>query len=126
LTFKRAAPLALALLSSVSTGLAAGLDISGNYGDERGCVFAKTQDYSEQDFVLLTSKDVSTAVTSCDFVQAVPHTNGNVIVTALCGHEGDGALTISLMRVEKDTEGADVYTVFDADGTPWGKVVPCQ
>lgn len=104
---------------------AATLDITGTYGDPRGCEYAVKRDYSEQEYVLLTAEEVSTAMTLCSFVQIVPYTNGNMIVTVMCGHEGDEAQTLALMRIQKDPDGADNFRIFDADGTEWGKAERC-
>ncbi len=64
------------------------LDIAGDYGNEAGCRHAKTNDYSEDDMVLLTRKNVSTYVTMCSFVQIFPAEANSQVMIVTCGHEG--------------------------------------
>lgn len=104
---------------------AAELDIPGNYGDEAGCRHAKTNDYSEEDMLLLTRRDVSTHVTLCSFAQIFPAEGDGQVVIVTCGHEGDEAITLGLMRVQKAPDGVDAYRVFDQDGSMWGEVRRC-
>jgi hypothetical protein len=104
---------------------AAELDIAGNYGNEAGCRFAATKDMSSEDLLLLTPETVSTYATLCEFVQAVPARSGALIVTALCGHEGEIEESIDMLRIQKADEGEDAYRIFGQDGTLWGQVSRC-
>lgn len=118
----------LTILAIVATSLLAAtaeLDIQGNYGDEAGCRHARTNDYSEEDLLLLTSQYVATQVTHCSFVQAFPAEDDSQVLLVTCGHEGDGEITLGLMRVQKAPDGVDAYRVFDQDGSMWGEVRRC-
>ena len=105
--------------------IAAELDIPGNYGDEAGCRFAKTNNYSEEDILLLTRQYVTTQVTQCSFVQIFPAETDSQVMIVTCGHEGEGETTLGLMRVQKASDGVDAYLVFDQDGSMWGEVRRC-
>ena len=118
-----AATLSLLLLPFGS--VAAELDISGNYGDEAGCRFARTNHYSEEDMLLLTRQYVTTQVTQCSFVQIFPAEADSQVAIVTCGHEGDEATTLGLMRVQKSPDGVDAFLVFDQDGGMWGKAGRC-
>jgi hypothetical protein len=105
--------------------LSAELDIPGNYGNEAGCRHAVTNDYSEEDMVLLTRRDVSTHVTLCSFVQIFPAEADSQVTIVTCGHEGEGETTLGMMRVQKSPDGMDAYLIFDETGTMWGKAGRC-
>jgi len=104
---------------------AAELDIPGNYGNEAGCRHAVTNDYSEEDMLLLTRRDVGTHVTLCSFVQIFPAEADSQVAIVTCGHEGEGETTLGMMRVQKSPDGMDAYVIFDQNGTEWGKVGRC-
>ena len=106
--------------------LAVELDIAGDYGNEAGCRHAKTNDYSEDEMVLLTRKNVSTYVTMCSYVQIFPAEAESQVMIVTCGHEGEGETTLGFMRVQKSQDGMDAYLVFDEAGTLWGKVGRCS
>ncbi len=106
--------------------LAVELDIAGDYGNEAGCRHARTNDYSEDDMVLLTRKNVSTYVTMCSFVQIFPAEADSQVMIVTCGHEGESYTTLGLMRVQKSQDDLDAYLVFDEAGTLWGKVGRCS
>ncbi len=105
--------------------LSAELDIPGDYGNEAGCRHARTHDYSEEDMLLLTRRDVGTHVTSCSFVQVFPAEADNQVALVTCGHEGEAETTLGLLRVQKSQDGMDAYLVFDESGTMWGKAGRC-
>jgi hypothetical protein len=116
-----------AVLMSVPVGAAsAELDIAGDYGNEAGCRHAKTNDYSEEEMLLLTRRDVGTHVTLCSFVQVYPAEADSHVLVVTCGHEGDELTTLGLMRVQKSQDGVDAYLIFDEDGTMWGKAGRCR
>jgi hypothetical protein len=108
-----------------TSATAAELDIPGNYGNEAGCRHAKTNDYSEEDMLLLTRRDVGTHVTLCSFVQIFPAEADSQVAIVTCGHEGEAETTLGLMRVQKSPDGVDAYLIFDQDGTMWGKAGRC-
>jgi hypothetical protein len=105
---------------------AAELDIPGDYGDEAGCRFAKTNNYSEEEILLLTRQYVTTQVTQCSFVQIFPAEADSQVAIVSCGHEGEETTTLGLMRVQKSPDGVDGYLIFDQDGTMWGKAGRCR
>lgn len=118
------------LCSATGIAAAASLDIAGAYGDEAGCAFASKPDYpGENDFSLLTPTEWRTAVTGCDFARVDLWKSGELqryIVTALCASEGEGEITIDLLRIEKSGDGTDSYVVFDANGNEIGRGNRCQ
>ncbi|MBL8575808.1 MAG: hypothetical protein JNK47_01155 [Mesorhizobium sp.] len=118
--------LAAALIAFSVPAFAVELDIPGDYGNEAGCRHARTNDYSEDDMVLLTRKNVSTYVTMCSFVQIFPAEANSQVMIVTCGHEGQGETTLGLMRVQKSENDMDGYLVFDEAGTLWGKVGRCS
>lgn len=122
----RPAGTALALFLMATPAFAAELDIPGDYGNEAGCRHARTNDYSEDDMVLLTRKNVSTYVTMCSFVQIFPAEADSQVMVVTCGHEGEGETTLGLMRVQKSQDGMDAYLIFDETGTMWGKAGRCS
>ncbi|MEP9388738.1 hypothetical protein [Mesorhizobium sp. KR9-304] len=118
--------LAAVLMSATVGATSAELDIAGDYGNEAGCRYAITNDYSEEDMLLLTPRDVGTHVTLCSFVQVYPAEADSQVMVVTCGHEGDETTTLGLMRVQKSPDGVDAYLVFDQDGTMWGKAGRCR
>lgn len=124
---RKSALVAAALVSATLplAAIAAELDIPGNYGDEAGCRFANTSNYSEEDILLLTRQYVTTQVTQCSFVQFFPAEADSQVAIVTCGHEGEGEATLGLMRVQKAPDGVDAYIVFDQDGSMWGEVRRC-
>jgi hypothetical protein len=117
---------ALALLmGEIGNAVAGVLDIQGNYGNPAGCKFAASNDIDSDDLLLLTPDEVSTYATGCRFVQAVPAGDKTTVVTVICGHEGEDTQTVELMRIEKDADGVDAYTIFSADGGSWGRAPRC-
>jgi len=81
--------LPLGILSSAE------LDIPGNYGNEAGCRHAITNDYSEEDLLLLTPRDIGTHVTLCSFVQIFPAEADSKVAIVTCGHEGEAETTLA-------------------------------
>ena len=112
----------LLLASPAAAGM---LDIKGPYGNELGCQFAKTNEYGEDDMVLLTPDGYETFVTACEFLQSLPARDGSRVMTMLCGHEGDAAQTIEFMRIVK-TPDVDAYELYDDTGELRGNVTPCS
>jgi hypothetical protein len=123
--FRSRLPFVLALVVATVPAPAAELDIPGNYGDEAGCRHAVTNDYSEEDMLLLTRQYVTTQATQCSFVQLFPAEADSQVAIVTCGHEGDEATTLGLMRVQKSPDGVDAYLIFDQDGGMWGKAGRC-
>lgn len=118
----------LALLATLSAtqSRSAELDIPGNYGDEAGCRFAKTNNYSEEEILLLSRQYVTTQVTQCSYVQIFPAEADSQVMIVTCGHEGEAETTLGMMRVQKSPDGVDAYLIFDEDGGTWGKVERCR
>jgi hypothetical protein len=75
------------------------------------------------DVLLLTPAAVETYATRCEFLNAIPASGGNIVLTSLCAHEGEELQTISFIRIRKSEDGLEI---FDAEGTSWGAVTPCQ
>ena len=123
--FSRLAVFVASVVVVCTSVAAAELDIPGNYGNEAGCRHAKTNDYSEEDMLLLTPRDVGTHVTLCSFVQIFAAEADSQVAVVTCGHEGEGETTLGLMRVQKSPDGVDAYLIFDQDGGMWGKVGRC-
>ncbi len=115
------------LAGSCGTGaLAAELDIAGPYGNEKGCAYAKTGDFSGDDLLLLKREEVMTFVTLCSFVQIFPAEADSQVAIVTCGHEGEAETTLEMLRVQKSQDGMDAYLIFDETGTMWGKVGRCS
>lgn len=118
---------AAAVFSALPLGIssAAELDIPGNYGNEAGCRHAVTNDFNEEDMLLLTPRDVGTHVTLCSFIQIFPAEADSQVAIVTCGHEGEAETTLGMMRVQKSPDGMDAYVIFDETGTMWGKAERC-
>lgn len=115
----------LSIALPLGISFAAELDIPGNYGNEAGCRHAVTNDYSEEDMLLLTARDVGTHVTLCSFVQIFPAEADSQVAIVACAHEGEAETTLGMMRVQKSPDGVDAYVIFDQNGTEWGKAGRC-
>ena len=108
-------PLALALAAAASAPALAGDGpwLSGAWGNAAGCAFhagGTREDYA----------------TLCEFLQVLQG-NGAVVVTALCGHEGDAALTAETLIVRMPPPGGDdARVVTSAAGDEWASVEPCK
>jgi len=111
--------------SLVPAQAAATIALLGPYGNEAGCRFAATDDFSDDSLLLLTADAVSTFTTSCAFT-SVSATERGFAVQVLCDHEGEEAQTSGSMRVEKAAGGVDAFEIFDEDGRSWGKVGRCS
>jgi hypothetical protein len=115
----------LALLLSPAVGAsAATLDISGKYGNPAGCKFMATSDVAE-DMTFLTADGWGTYATLCSFVQITPVGDLTRVITAICAQEGEETQTIDMLRLEKDPNGADAWTIYNSAGDNWGKVSRC-
>ncbi len=111
--------------SPVPVQASATIALSGPYGNEAGCRFAATDDFSDDSLLLLTGDAVSTFATSCAFT-SVSATDHGFAVKVLCDHEGEEGQTSGTMRVEKAAGGVDAFEIFDEDGRSWGKVGRCS
>jgi hypothetical protein len=122
-----ARPLRLSLaLAAVSLPAFAGqINILYNYGNPAGCKNLADGDYTDESMFYLTPEGFSSYVTSCEFLQALRPKDDSYVVTTICGHEGDGALTIEMYRIHKATDGADAYEIFNDTGELWQRVEPC-
>ena len=113
-----------AILVSGAAG-AASLDINGTYGTPAGCKYAADGIYGDEEVSILDAEHYENFVTYCEFVQVLRARDGSSIVTLLCGHEGDEAQTVDLVRIVKSSD-ADAYTIFHATGDPWATVARCE
>lgn len=104
---------------------AAMLDVTGNYGNAPGCTFKATNNIAE-DMVYLTREEWGTYATLCSFVQIIPVGDFTRVATVICGHEGEGTQTIEMLRLEKNRDGVDGWTIFNSAGDNWGDVSRCQ
>lgn len=121
-----------ALIAAVLPALAGGASaealsgVAGTYGNASGCKYAATGNYVDEDMVVLKADEYRTYATLCEFVDVRPARDGSQVATALCGHEGDEAQTIELMRFAKDPSGRDAFAIFGQGGDPYGEVEPCR
>ncbi|WP_196257998.1 hypothetical protein [Pelagibacterium limicola] len=117
--------LAVAAIAATSPAFAQTDWIEVDYGNAAGCSFAVEGIAEADDVKLLTPQAYETYATYCEFASVSPLTNMGHAITAICAHEGEVELTVSLMRVVKSHERADGYDVYDADGLQWGAVDRC-
>ena len=118
--------LSVASLLLVSPAYAGVLDITGEYGDQLGCEYAKTKEYrGDESMTLLTADGYESFVTACQFLQSLPAQDGSHVLTMLCGHEGDAAQTIEFMRIVK-TPDIDAYELFSQVGDLFASVKRCS
>lgn len=100
------------------------LGLGGAYGDERGCRFLKTNDYSEDAMLSLTGDGYQTYVHGCEFIQALSAGNGDRVVTGVCSEEGEGTSSIEFTRIAKVAD-ADAYELYSQNGDLLGRVDRC-
>ena len=109
-----------------TAALAGVLDIPGTYGNPAGCRYVKTQNYSEEDMVILSPDEYTTYVTLCEFVDMKKTRGGARVLTTVCGHEGEGYETIEFMRVVPSIEKPGAFDIFDAGGEARDTVEACK
>lgn len=115
----------LALFAMTSAASADVLNLGGNYGNEAGCRYLKTNEYGDESVVFLTSEGYQTFASGCDFVQATPVRDGSHILTMLCAEEGEGALSIQFGRIIKSPDGSDTYELYNQVGDLEHKLDRC-
>lgn len=117
---------AVPLLSiQVAAASAEALDITGTYGNEAGCKFARTQEPTE-DMMLLDAGQYRTYAALCSFVQVIRVNDFTRVMTSICASEGEVTETVEMLRLQKDPFGADAWTLFNAAGDDWGFFPKCQ
>ena len=118
---------AIALLVA-SPALAHGAPvIDGNWGNEAGCKFAAGgQSRDDESMAVLTAGHYEDYVTHCSFEQVLEG-HGALVVTTLCGHEGEDLITAELLVIRPPADGdGSMLMVTDADGNAWAEVVRCK
>lgn len=115
-----------ALLMGLTVANAAMLDITGKYGNEAGCRYAATNDYTDDTLLLLSPDEYMSYVTLCEFLQALPVRDGSTVMTMLCAHEGETLQSVEFMRIQKSTDVGDSYDLFSATGDHIGIVGRCK
>ena len=118
-----------AMLVLLGSAYAAAQDapaLAGNYGNASGCAFARAgQTRDNEEMSLLTPDHFETYATHCSFVQQLKGP-GALVITALCGHEGEDLVTVQTLVIRRPTEGVDgLILVTDGDGNEWARVGPC-
>ncbi len=98
--------------------------ISGNWGNEAGCAFVKGGTRDDEGIALLTAEKYEDYVTYCDFVQVLKGP-GALVITALCGHEGEDAITAETLIVRKPADGSGLMLT-DAAGNERGRFEQCR
>jgi hypothetical protein len=112
-----------ALLASVSVAAGATLNLGGDYGSPEGCSYLKDQTLWGEAVTVLTPTYYKDFVTSCEFIEVLPASDGSSIVTMLCMQE-EGEQTIDLVRVVK-AENGDAYGLYNATGGRWAELAAC-
>ena len=115
----------VAMFVSASASAAAQINLFYDYGNPAGCENLKSGAYDDDSMFSLTREGFSSYVTSCEFLQALRPKNDSYVVTVICGHEGDEALTLEMYRIQKAADGADAYEIYTKDGDLWQWVEPC-
>ncbi len=119
------ARIALVLAASGSPAVAGQINIPYNYGNPAGCENLATGAYDDDTMFYLTPTEISSYVTGCEILQALRPKNDSYVVTTICGHEGEETQTIEMFRIQKVTDGADAYEIYDDAGDLWQRVEPC-
>lgn len=116
---------ASALLWPVSTGMAAGIDLSQTYGDEIGCLNREGQEVAA-DFMLLVNKTaVVTAASVCEVSKSKSNKNGTLTLTTFCESEGQMSEVPTLFVIARDKSDKKALLVTDEEGNLFGKVSVC-
>ena len=113
-----------ALLASAGVAASATLDLGGDYGSPEGCAYLKEPALWQEAVSVLTPTQYKDFVTSCEYVQVLPASDGSRIVTMLCQQELD-VQTIEMVRVVKAAD-RDAYGIFTAQGDRWAELDACE
>lgn len=116
----------IALVMLPGVAIAGVLDITGKYGNEAGCRYAATQDYTDDTLLLISPDEYMTYTTGCEFLQALKAKDGSSVMTMLCSHEGETFQSVEFMRIQKSPDVGDSYDLFEANGDPIGIVGRCK
>lgn len=118
-----AAAFACALLPAAVAPAAADVAIPGAHGNAEGCEYLRSGQLSSDALLFLTSKEVGSYATGCEFQRTIEATGDTLVVDGLCHAEGEE--TTATMRLTL-TRGADgSYTVVFDDGDTWGPLPRC-
>ena len=113
------------LAAAPSVVVAATLPIDGTYGDKTSCEWAKTNEYSERDDVLLLSPDgVQTMMTACSF-DSISKVGALYKLAMTCGSEGEGPEGNYADSAELSGDAASGLMLRFANGSSWGALKRC-
>ncbi len=101
------------------------LDLKFDYGDEKGCRFAKGQQVDGDDYILLKPDGITTYGSACEFVQIVSARDGTRVATTLCFNEGEQERSIAMFSIGKSLTDPAALRIYDETGSLWGEVKPC-
>ena len=113
-----------ALLASAGVAASATLALGGDYGSPEGCAYLKEPALWQEAVSVLTPTQYKDFVTSCEYVQVLPASDGSRIVTMLCQQELD-VQTVEIVRVVKTPNG-DAYRLFNAEGGRLAELSACS
>ena len=112
------------LLFPLGVASGATLDLPGDYGSPQGCKYLEDSTQWEEAVTVLTPTFYKDFVTSCEYVQVLPASDGSRIVTMLCQQELD-MQTVDVVRVAK-AEDRDAYHLFNAAGAQLVVLAACE
>jgi hypothetical protein len=104
---------------------AQGLDLKSDYGDEKGCRFAKGEHVDGDDFLWLKSEGITSYASACEFVQILSSKDGTKVAMTLCDNEGEEEQSIAMFSIGKSRTDPTALRIYDEIGSLWGEVRPC-
>lgn len=115
----------MAFLALIGTASPAGAEIAGltgTYGVDAGCTYAKTRQW-EEFYGVLTKDHVETALSHCTFRGTPKRIVGGSRTEALCSEEGEEKKHTAVIDILRN---GDLYTVRFTNGLEWGPFEKCQ
>jgi hypothetical protein len=115
----------LSVFAAMQSASAQGLDLKTDYGDEKGCRFAKGEQVEGDDYLVLKSDGITSYGSACEFVQVLSSKDGTKIATTLCDNEGEAEHSIAMFSIGKSASDPAALRIYDETGSLWGEVKPC-
>lgn len=97
--------------------------LDGRYGDEEGCILARTGSTAGDGFFfLMDDEGISTAVSYCAFSAERKTGAGGIEIEAQCREEGEEEVVPFPLILSQQADG---YLVTFPDGMSWGPLMRC-
>jgi hypothetical protein len=124
-TAGRLPALCLAFLLAPAVALAQGIDLSKPYGNEAGCKNGKGQGPVTDEMIFLTDTTLTTATSTCTFVQKISAADGTMVATSLCTLEGEEGRAIVFFSVAPSKANPQSLVISDEYGAAFDEITAC-